>query len=311
MATATIRVLVFDGSRQRLAPNSDVLLTVRPQFGVKPVFARFVKGNGFDVPVEVPPDGSGYAVVASVKGHEQAGLGPVNVEANEIHPVSLMLLPRNSSFQFARASWDRVQTRPSLVRFLMGKEPDADQVGARYTDLMELHPDSLACLLNIVAAFDHLPLKNQALGMQAPLDYLKSIEWGGGIRKDRFFGLASEALLADVRQAASSGLFEEEKGAAVFHPGATESYEQTEFDEANVQVTFHDKVFDAATQETLIRVELDMDYFKDLAAHALLEVIPNTLSGGRRKTDPRQIYVMRWMSGQARGKSFEPLYTIG
>jgi hypothetical protein len=58
-----------------------------------------------------------------------------------------------------------------------------------------------------------------------------------------------------------------------------------------------------------VKVEPDIDYYKDLGAHALLEVVPNKLSGGL--TDPRQVYVLRWIAGRRAGvPEFDPLYTI-
>jgi hypothetical protein len=49
---------------------------------------------------------------------------------------------------------------------------------------------------------------------------------------------------------------------------------------------------------------------KDLAAHTLLEVISNGLSGNL--TDPRQVYVLRWIAGRHAGvPEFDPPYVIG
>ena len=48
-----------------------------------------------------------------------------------------------------------------------------------------------------------------------------------------------------------------------------------------------------------IMMEPDIDYYKDLAAHTLLEVISNGLSGNL--TDPRQVYVLRWIAGRHAG----------
>jgi hypothetical protein len=56
-------------------------------------------------------------------------------------------------------------------------------------------------------------------------------------------------------------------------------------------------------------VEPDIDYYKDLVAHGLLEVLPNALSGG--KTDPRVAYQLRWMATKAEGvPAFDPPCTI-
>ena len=56
-------------------------------------------------------------------------------------------------------------------------------------------------------------------------------------------------------------------------------------------------------------IEPDIDYYKDLMAHALLEVVTNKI--GNSLTDPRQVYVLRWIAGRHAGvPNFEPPYTI-
>ena len=185
MSQAQIRVRLFDGARLPLDPTAQVLLTLRPQFSSRHLFSGFRRGNDFTFNVETPEDGSGFAVLASAKDFEDAGISPVKVGDSAGEEVHLMLLRRSSSFQFARARWDRLDTRPSLLRFLMGFDTDAAKVGARYTELLEFQPDSLACLLNITAALELLPIQNPSLGFQNGLDYLKAVEWGQGIRKDR------------------------------------------------------------------------------------------------------------------------------
>jgi hypothetical protein len=314
MANATIEVQLFDGTRKRLGLDTDVLLTIRPQFRPKPVYADFFRGYAKRIPVRAPDDGTGYVIVASARGYEQSGLGPVMVEADKTLIVHLMLLGNDAGFNFSASRWDQLQNHPSLFSLLIGKD-DPSVVYAKYTELTETQPDSLACFLNIAAAFSQLPLNNPTAGILKPLDYLKSVEWGAGFRQDRFFGFAAETLLEDIGKTASNSrknpadrIFE--KAPKGMHPGASSSYKQIEFREANLQVTFHAKVFDDLTREPLIKVELDMDYYRDKAAHALLEVIPNTLSFGRRLTDPRQVYMMRWMAGKDKGSNFDPLFTV-
>ena len=56
-------------------------------------------------------------------------------------------------------------------------------------------------------------------------------------------------------------------------------------------------------------VEPDIDYYRDLAAHTIFEVIPNKLTN--TLTDPTEVYVLRWIAGQTAGvPEFAPLYTI-
>ena len=82
-----------------------------------------------------------------------------------------------------------------------------------------------------------------------------------------------------------------------------------QFGEANVQVTFHEIDLRKVDGVSCLRVELDIDYYKDPLAHALLEVLPNTITQG--KTDPKTVYVLRWIAGRHAGvPEFDPPYTI-
>jgi dihydrofolate reductase len=46
-------------------------------------------------------------------------------------------------------------------------------------------------------------------------------------------------------------------------------------------------------------VEPDIDYYKDLGAHAIYEVVPNAIT--HSLTDPTDVYVLRWMAGHQAG----------
>lgn len=304
---ARIRILLFEGSRKLIPADTKVLVSLRPQFKIEPMRSRWEVGNNFNYDVEVPDDGTGYAVLVSAKGYEDAGIAPLKLKKKE-QKVHLMLVKKDARYQFAQAHWDSLPKKSSLRRFLRASETDDERAGARYRLLLETQPDAFATLHNVAAALAaiRLPCGN---GLRTAFSYLHAIDWED-VRRDRFFGFASEVLLKDLRAAAGKGSFEEEPLAGIFHPGATVSYKQTTFAEANLQISFHGTHRLPGHADPLTRVELDMDYYRDGFAHALLEVIPNTLSFGQRKTDPRQIYVMRWMAGKMEGQEFEPLYTI-
>jgi hypothetical protein len=141
------------------------------------------------------------------------------------------------------------------------------------------------------------------------VDYFKELVWDQTMQRDRFFGYADRALLDQVRRAASRGVFQRELGTAVFHPGATDSYKQVQFGEANVQLTFHEGQARKIGGVDCVLVEPDIDYFKDPAAHALLEVIVNGITGSL--TDPKQVYVLRWIAGRHAGvPDFSPPYSL-
>lgn len=64
-----------------------------------------------------------------------------------------------------------------------------------------------------------------------------------------------------------------------------------QFGEANVQLTFHENEKKVIGGVNCVMLEPDMDYYRDLAAHVILEVIPNGLT--HSLTDPAEVYVLR------------------
>jgi len=307
MKLAKLRILLYEGARRPIPADTKVLVSLRPQFKTQLRLSKWERGNDLDYDLEVPDDGTGYAVLVSAKGYEQAGLAPLKLTKKE-QSVHLMLVRKNAKYQFAQAQWGSLPKKSALRKLLRASGSDDETAAARYRLLLATQPDAFATLHNIVAALLALPLANKN-GFRTAFDYLHAIDWDD-VRRDRFFAYASEALLKDLRAIAGDGSFEKENLVGIFHPGATESYKQTTFGEGNVQMSFHGTHRLPGHPDPLIRVELDMDYYRDTFAHALLEVIPNTLSLGQRKTDPRQVYVMRWMAGKTAGQEFEPLYTI-
>ena len=116
-------------------------------------------------------------------------------------------------------------------------------------------------------------------------------------------------MVDQVRRAALDGEFAPEPNPGLFHPDATSSFKQIQFGEANVQLTFHEKNVQNIDGVACIKVEPDIDYYKDLGAHTLLEVIPNAITHGL--TDPKEVYVLRWITGKHAGvPEFAPPYTI-
>ena len=58
-----------------------------------------------------------------------------------------------------------------------------------------------------------------------------------------------------------------------------------------------------------VLIRPDIDYFQDLGAHTVLEVIPNSITHGL--TDPKKVYVLRWIAGRHAGvPEFAPPYSI-
>jgi hypothetical protein len=298
-----VTVNVFDGTRQLIPQGTKILLTVRDG-AQNQLFRDFV--NSPNVKLELPFHNNfadDYSIVAFADGYEQAGFQPIVIGPNAPAQLDLMLLPKKGSFHFAHARWtDIVAQRPLLGQIFSASTTGA--AGDVYGDLMEDHPDHLACLLNITTA-----MRQISLPQNTPLDYFKTFDLAA-LAPDRIFGYADAKLVDQVRLAAQQGEFDTQPTIDLtLHGDATSSFKQSQFGEANVQLTFHEKNRKTINGVDCVYVEPDIDYFKDPGAHLLLEVIPNGLTGN--VSNPRVVYVLRWIAGRHAGvPNFDPLYTI-
>jgi hypothetical protein len=303
--TASLVVNVVDGTRKPLDAGVQLLLTVVDGNRKTLVREYFTKSSVEFRSLPVYGNfGDDYTVVAWAVGYKQAGFAPVRVKPRAVQELDLMLVPEKSSYSFADGNWDRIKAeRPHWFDLLSA---GADEQGAeeRYSELMGDRPDSLACLLNILTAMDQIHLPGGT-----PAKYLLELIWDETMARDRFFAWASAELVNQVRVAAGQGVFAEEPAPGTFHSGATCSFKQVQFGEANVQLTFHENDRKMIAGQECVKVEPDIDYYRDLGAHAILEVAPNTLTGSL--TDPKQVYALRWMAGRRSGlPEFAPPYTI-
>ena len=130
------------------------------------------------------------------------------------------------------------------------------------------------------------------LGGRTPLGYFKQICWDNTLAQDRFFGYVDTAIISAVRQAAAKGVFAEEKDCAQFHPGSTCSWKQIAFPVTNVQLTFHEHVTKIIDDLDCVKIEPDIDLYRDLLEHGFGEVFPNLLTHGL--TNPCDVFAMRW-----------------
>lgn len=312
--TGSILINLVDGTRQPLASDvkwSAQIFDGRPPEQAKTVTvdgagpAELVKGltfynNFFD----------NYRVVVNAKGYEDAGWMPVLVSPAKPAVVNLMLLPKNAHLNFSGATWNALNSlRPRFAEILSA---GIDIAPDRYSKLME-QPKGLVlgCVLNLLTAMSQITLPSG----KNPLDYYWQPFWDDPLfpmAQDRFFSYVDRVLVDDVVKAAKMGSFAEEKGSAIFHPGATLSYKQTQFDVTNVQLTFHQgnskTVHGPSGTVDCIVVEPDIDYHKNLVNHFFMEVLPNKFTKGL--TDPRGVYLLRWMAGKQAGSNFNPLQTM-
>lgn len=298
--TGRILLQLVDGARKPI--KRDVL--VRVIDGDKhQLLAETLPGPTIDIKVPTFDNTRDlYTVLASVDGFVQAGFFPVKVAANTLRPVFLMLLPKSGKPKFTNANWSRLKKdSPAIVDLFMAAASSENVAKRRYGHLLKHQPNTAAGLWNLVASLGQIHLS-----AGTALSYMRQFVWDKSMQQDRLFGLADGDLVNQIEIAAAQGMFEPEVGPGLFHPGATSSFKQVQFGEANIQITFHENT---EAPDGQVGVEIDMDYFRDSGAHAILEVVPNLFTRGL--TDPKRIYVLRWIAGRQAGvPDFSPPYTI-
>jgi len=302
---ASLLVRVFNGARQLIDPTVNLLITIRDG-DQKELYRDYYHGPKVRFPVPFSNNlADKCTVIVYADGYKQAGFMPVKVSLTVERVVDLMLLPEHAKINFDYPSLAALnQTNPKLVKLLSHGAADEAAAENRYAQLAQNDPTALAALLNITTAMQQVHLSEGT-----PLDYLIELFWDDSMAQDRFFAWADAGLINQVKLAAEQGEFAPEHGAAFFHTGATLSYKQIQFGEANVQLSFHENDIREIDGVQCVKVEPDIDYYKDIGGHALLEVVPNHITGGL--TDPEQVYVLRWIAGQQAGlPQFDPLYTI-
>jgi hypothetical protein len=298
---ATMVVTLYDGTRQPIE-GKDFLIRIFDGFQNQ-LFDNFKPAptTVFRLPYRDNLQDN-CIVLASGKGYVDAGFTPVKLSLKAVASVDLMLLEDKADFKFQ--TWDVLKRNDSVISSFITTGGTDAEARAHYDNLRQNKPPALASLLNLVTA-----MKTIQLPSKTPLDYLKEILWDDSLAQDRFFGFADKFLVDQVRRAAMESEFAQEPSPRLFHPDATSSFKQIQFGEANVQLTFHEKDTKTIAGVPCIKVEPDIDYFKDLGAHTLLEVIPNSITHGL--TDPKKVYVLRWIAGRHAGvPEFTPPYTI-
>lgn len=299
---STLRLRIFDGTRQLFAAPAQFLITITDG-NQNPHVRDYRQENTltFDLPF-FDNLGDLYTVVVWAEGYQQAGFSPVKLSSTYETTLDIMLIRNDPGFSFVNARWPAAKSRfPFLAADV--SDPAAEQ---RYEDLLDKTEKSLASFLNLGEAMRQI---NLAQG--TPLDYLKQVRWDPpfNIAQDRFFAWCDIALIDQVKRAAAAGIVAPDHAPGIFHPGATSSWKQIQFGEANVQLTFHENDKTSIGGVDCVMVEPDMDYFRDPAAHTIFEVIPNALT--HTLTNPTEVYVLRWIDGQTAGlPEFAPLYTI-
>lgn len=297
-----LRLRIFDGTRRLFTDPAQFLVRIVDGNQKQQVWQYYPQSDlTFDLQF-FDNFGDNYSVLVSSSGYKQAGFVPVKLSNSYLTTLDIMLINDTPSFNFANALWP---TAKAAYPFLAAGVDEAEGE-QRYADLMEQAPKSLACLLNLGEAMSQI-----SLPQGTPLAYLRQLRWDAPFvpAQDRFFGWCDTVLVDQVKMAAAAGKFASDPDPGLLHPGATSSWKQVQFGEANVQLTFHENDRTTINGVKCVMLELDIDYYSDPAAHILLEVVPNALT--HTLTDPAEVYVLRWIAGQTAGiPEFNPLYTI-
>jgi hypothetical protein len=303
MSGSTLHLRIFDGTRQLFSKPADFLVRIVDGNQKQQIWQDYNSPDlTFNNLTFHDNLGDNYTVVVSSQGYKQAGYYPVKLSNAFVTTLDIMLIPNDPGFNFANAHWDVAK---AAYPFFASDVSDAAGE-TRYDNLLDQTEKSLACLLNLGEAMSQI-----ALSQGTPLDYIKQLRWDAPYApaQDRFFGWCDVALIDQVKIAAAAGQFAVENAPGIFHPGATSSWKQIQFGEANVQLTFHENDKIVINGVNCDMIEPDIDYYRDPGAHTILEVIPNGLT--HTLTDPTEVYVLRWIAGRTAGiPDFNPLYTI-
>jgi hypothetical protein len=258
-----LQLRIFDGTRNLFAAPAKFLVTITDGNQTQHVRDYFPENDiTFDLPF-LDNFGDNYTVIVWADGYKQAGFVPVKLSDQFLKIVDIMLIANNPGFSFADAKWEAVNSRYPFL----GSDVEDAAGEARYNNLLEQSEGTLACLLNLGESMGQI-----SLSQGTPLDYLKQLRWDAPFApaQDRFFAWCDVRLIDQVKNAAAAGKFAVENNPGLFHPGATSSWKQIEFGEANVQLTFHESERIVIDAVDCVMVEPDIDYFRDLGAHASL-----------------------------------------
>ena len=189
--TGSLMVNIYDGTRKPIAAGTQVLVRVIDG-NQKQLIGDYYPGPSilFDGLPIYNDFGDNYTVLASSTGYKDAGFTPVKMVAGTVQSIELMLMPSAGSFNFRDALWPTLkQTHPNFAAVLAQGAANDAAAEARYTQLMEMQPGSLASFFNLATAMSAIDL-NQV----TPLDYIKGVIWDKTFEEDRFFGWADPEL---------------------------------------------------------------------------------------------------------------------
>jgi small GTP-binding protein len=298
--SSKLELRIFDGSRQPFSAPAKFLVTIFDG-NQKQLFRDFIGSNTtmFELPF-YDNFGDNYRVIVWAEGYKQAGVTPVRLSNRFTTTLDVMLIPNDPGFSFVNARWDSVST----VYPFLADGVDHATGAARYEMLLDQQEKTLACLLNLCEAMGQI---NLSAG--SPLDFLKQLRWDMPFSptQERLYAWCDPMLIEQIKMAAQAGRFIPVPTGLV--QGATSSWKETGFGEANLQLAFHERDHSTIDGADFVMVEVNIHYYRDTGAHVLFEITPNAMT--QSVVDPVHVYVLRWMAGRQAGVSeFTPMYTI-
>lgn len=309
--TGSVVLNVFDGNRRLVAPGTKLLVRIIDG-NQKFIVDRYYDGPSirFDGLPFYNNFGDNYTIIVWTDGYKQAGFTPVKIsnKPEETPTLDLMLLPSKYSVDFSDASFAALKAANSPIYFLLLSGDTEAAAETRWKALMKDDPLTALCILNIATA-----LNESRLASGSPLlPFVRRVIFDAkSVNKpsqSRFFGYADRRLKESLDLEVKRGTWNADPGSFVFHPGSTSSFREKRFGEANMQVTFYENDIVTIDGVVCVKVEIDIDYYRDPAAHAILEVLPHLLTGGA--SDPITVYQLRWIAGRRSGNDFLPPYRI-
>lgn len=308
--TGSIVLNVFDGQRRLVAPGTKLLVRIIDG-NQKFIVDRYYDGPAirFDGLPFYDNFGDNYTVIVWTDNYKQAGFTPVRIsnKPEETPVLDLMLLPSKQTFDFSDATFSALKAANSPIYFLLLSGDSEAIAQARWQALIKNEPLTALCILNIATA-----LSDAKLASGSPiLPFVRDIVFDKGKEKptkSRFFGYADKRLVEELTSEVKRGTWTADPGSFVFHPGSTASFREKRFGEANMQVTFYENNAVVIDGVVCVKVEIDIDYYRDPAAHAILEVLPHLFTGG--ESDPLTVYQLRWIAARRAGNDFAPPFRI-
>lgn len=297
--TAPVTLTLYSNAQTPFTQTLDMLVRIANDKDVARAFWSKTPILEVNLPFHDGP-GDAYRIIVHVNGYENAGAF-VHADPKVHRSLPMLMIPKPAKVNFP--AWaDLKVSHPATASLIAADVTDAE-AEARYTALGTGNPLALACLMNLSSAMQDIGLG----AGKTPLDFIRQIIWGDTLAQDRFFAYADPAILPLMEAAATEGEFDRQSAADLhLHPGATRSYKQNQFDYANLQLTFHENDKATIGDVDCIKIEPDMDLYKEQVAHTLAELLPNLIANG--KTNPTAILALRWLDAV---QSNEPLFDPG